>query len=139
MLLRKVLLASLVFCYTAIFAENNDEEKLGQKLGDFLQNVGIETDLSIDGKGNMTAAFINQNERADFENGTFSYEGDVNLHYLKRASNFGYGIECCIKTRSGIIKQGQAIVDSFYGFIETWVTTFSYVFRYILLNLPKRL
>lgn len=120
MLLRKVLLTSLVFCYSsAIFAESNDEVKLGQKLDEFLRNAGIETDLSVDGKGNMTAAFINQNEQTDFENGTFSYEGDVNLHYLKMASNFGYGVECCVKTRSGIIKQGQAIVDSLYGFIET--------------------
>ena len=121
MLLKKILLASAVCCFgTAVCStESNDEVKLGQKLSDFLRNAGIETDLSVDGKGNMTAAFINQNEKGDFENGTFSYEGDVNLHYRKRANDFGYGVECCVKTRSGMIKQGRAIVDSLYGFIET--------------------
>lgn len=107
------------FCCYAFFAVCEDEVLLSQKFDKFLKDSGIETDLSFDGNGNAAVVFISQNKSPAFENESFSYDGDINFHYCKRASSFGYGVECGIKTRSGIIKSGSAIVDSLYVYIES--------------------
>lgn len=117
---KKVFFVSILCCQ--IFSVQCEEENvklLHENVDEFLENVGLDTNLSFSGDGNLTAAFIHQKETANFENESMSYQGNIDLHYLNHTNEFGYGFEFSVKTRSGIIKTGSAIVDEFYAFIET--------------------
>lgn len=107
------------FCFSA-FAENDDDDDLllNERVSEWLRESDIDTGFSFNGDGNITATIVNQNVPRDYDSGSCSYQGNIYVRYLGRTDTFGYGCECRIKTDSGIIKTGSAIVNEAYAFIE---------------------
>ncbi|MBR1734133.1 MAG: porin [Alphaproteobacteria bacterium] len=121
-MLKKILCISVMSCQSLIASYEDTEEVklLHEKVDEFLANVGFGNNLSFSGDGNLAITMTHQKKNnSEIESGYASYEGNIDLHYLNRTSDFGYGFEFSVKTRSGMIKTGRAIVDELYAFIET--------------------
>jgi predicted porin len=108
--------------WSKAFGENEDayeEDKLlNEKISEKLLENGIDCPFVFNGDIDCTCLFVKQKERADFNNTVASLRGNVNLAYLGRADNYGYGFEIGCKINSGIIKQGDATVQTSFIFFE---------------------
>lgn len=99
--------------------ENHDETRLGQCISDHLnETFKCDTGFTFDGKGIFLTTVAKQDEDTGLDNITFVYDGELNIHFLKRTNSLGIGLESCIKTRSGLIKGDRAIFDSLYAYVE---------------------
>lgn len=94
--------------------------RLGQYMSDALNKAfNCDTGLTFDGKGIFLSTAAEQDIKGEKENVTFAYDGEFNIHFLKKISGLGFGLESCIKTRSGLIKGDRAIFDSLYAYLES--------------------
>ncbi len=104
-------------CFTQVNAD--DSKLLGEFIKDQCKNVPLLEDLSIDGQLNLAFVASNQTLSNDVDIPSFSLDGDVYINYKKVVDGIGFGFKIGTKARSGMIKEGSAIVDSSYVFAET--------------------
>ncbi|MCR5225003.1 MAG: porin [Alphaproteobacteria bacterium] len=122
MLFKNYVAVAAMLCSTGfVFAEDNADEDLllHEIVKQKLAEEGIETGFDFSGDLNLTHLYIGQAITGDKENMSTSLQGAVNLKYLGKADSFGYGFELGAKTKSGIIKQGNAILEVAYVFLDT--------------------
>ena len=115
------LLTIAACCSSSIaLAEDKTEDKLlHEYISDKLIENDIDTGFSFYGDLNLTQSFINQSIKDGLDNAATSLQGGINLLYSGKAASFGYGFELGAKTKSGIIKQGNAIIEVAYLFIDS--------------------
>lgn len=105
---------------SAVSAANSDFTRLDQYMSDTLnKSFNCDTGLTFDGEGILLSTIAKQDEKGDKDKVNFVYDGEFNVHFLKKVSNVGFGIESCIKTRSGLIKGDRAIFDALYTYLES--------------------
>lgn len=113
---------SPLLCVICLAEEPDDTPLLNEFLMEQLKQYGIETNWSFSGELNGAAIAIHQKlgekDGAPDEGCFATLDGDVYLRYFKRDTSFGYGLEIGNKVKSGILKQGSAIVDTSYIFVE---------------------
>lgn len=111
---------SAISCSAGVAADSiEDDQLLHEYVNNKLVEKGIDTGFSFSGDLNFTQTFINQSIDDGFDNAAASLQGNVNLLYSARATSCGYGFEVGAKTNSGIIKQGNAIVEVAYVFVDS--------------------
>ncbi len=116
---KKLLVFSLLpLCCFADNAENQESKLLHEWFEEKLEQNGHHTNWSFSGNLNGSAIAINQSLSQD-DNCFATLEGEAFINYDGKYDGLGYGIEICNKIRSGIIKGGNAIVDSSYLYIES--------------------
>ncbi|MDR2067675.1 MAG: porin [Holosporaceae bacterium] len=99
--------------------EFNDDELLNETITKRLREAGIDANLCFCGSLDFSAMFINQTEKKDKDGAVASLQGDINLKYLQKYDGYGFGCEIGAKTRSGVVKSGQAVLDSSFLFMES--------------------
>jgi predicted porin len=97
----------------------NDNELLNEMVVKRLREADVDANLCFCGCLDFSAMFINQTERKDKDGSVASLQGDANLKYLQKHDGYGFGCEMGVKTRSGIIKSGRAMLDSSFLFVES--------------------
>lgn len=94
-------------------------KRLGQCMSDALNEAfGCDTGLTFDGEGIFLTTAAKQDINEGKDDVTFVYDGEFNIHFLKKVDKVGFGIESCIKTRSALIKGDRAIFDALYAYLE---------------------
>ncbi len=122
-------LVAALSSFGVVFGEaaksEEDDQLLGETISEKLSDAGIDG-FKLSGNLNLTHLYIKQSIENDKDNLSTSLQGDVNLTYLGKADSFGYGFEIGTKTKSGIIKQGKAIVETAYLFLDTMYGKFKF-------------
>ena len=112
------LLSPLMFMACLAEEQVTETKLLGELCSEKLKEKGIDTGWSF--SGDLNGAFVALHQKIQSDDTSFAtLEGNVYLKYFKRDTKFGFGLEVGNKVRSGVLKQGSAIVDTSYVFVET--------------------
>ena len=121
---KKLLVFSLLPCLCFAQAGAKDVNAEDTKLfGDFVKdqtdNVSLLEGLTVNGELKFGFVTSNQYLSKNVDNPTAFLDGDVNLNYKKVIDGIGWGFKIKANARSGLVKQGSAIVDTSYLFADT--------------------
>lgn len=100
-------------------AEAEDTKLFGDFVKDQTNDVPLLEGLTVDGELKFGFVTSNQSLSGDVDNPTAFLDGDVNLNYKKVIDGIGWGFKIKANARSGLVKQGSAIVDTSYLFADT--------------------
>lgn len=100
-------------------AEAEDTKLFGDFVKDQTNDVPLLEGLTVDGELKFGFVTSNQSLSDDVDNPTAFLDGDVNLNYKKVIDGIGWGFKIKANARSGLVKQGSAIVDTSYLFADT--------------------
>ena len=123
---KNLLIFSLLplLCFAQANAKDVNVETEDTKLfGDFVkdQTDGIPLLDGLTISGEMKFGFVTSNQRrsTDVDIPSAFLDGDVDINYKKVVDGIAWGFKIGTKARSGLLKQGSAIVDSSYLFADT--------------------
>lgn len=102
---------------SAVSANAEEDQLLNEFVKDKLAEIGINTNLRFYGDINTT--FASTHQTLDRENPTAVIEGNVYIAYDNRYGDLGYGLNIGNKIKSGELKQGAAIVDTSYLYLQS--------------------
>lgn len=118
---KKLMLFSLLPCLCSAVTPDKAETEsklLHEIFLEQLEQRDIETNWSFDGEINFSAVAVKQDVEFDDSFST-AMDGDIYLRYQNTFfDDYGWGLVIGTKAQSGIIKQGSAIVDSSYLYLE---------------------
>jgi predicted porin len=126
--MKKTITAALSFCCycggllaaTSDFIENYDEDiVLNEWIAEQLREAGYDANLSFCGDANFTTTYINQSLSSKKDSTAASYQGNIDLRFLKKCDSFGCGFEIGTKQKSSMVKPGSAVVNTSYVFLDT--------------------
>ncbi|MDR2794493.1 MAG: porin [Holosporaceae bacterium] len=111
-----------VLATVSVFAETVEELDENASLNEIIRqkmsDPNNDMPLSFCGDLNLTALFISQDKNEDYDGSSESLQGNIGLIYVGKKNKFGYGVEIGVKTDSGLIKQGAAIMKTAFVFVE---------------------
>lgn len=101
-----------------VYTDEYEHMLFNEWIKDGLKKAGFDTKLCFYGDSHLTGTFVNQSNPDDLDSQSCSHQGNIYIEYQNRTNEFGYGFEIRTKQTSGIIKQGGAIFNSSYVFVE---------------------
>ncbi|MDR3179388.1 MAG: porin [Holosporaceae bacterium] len=111
----------LILATAGVFAETVEELDEGKSLNEMIRRKMLgsdDTPFSFCGDLNLTALFISQDKSEGYDDSSASLQGNIGLVCAGKGNGFGYGAEIGVKTDSGLIKQGAAIMKTAFIFAE---------------------
>ncbi len=118
---KKLVLLSLLpfLCYAEENATSSEDVKLlNESVDELLKENGYDTNWSFSGILNGSAVMLHQSIPTD-DTATASLDGDIYIRYDNKWNDLGFGLEIGNKVKSGLLKQGSAIVDTSFIYIES--------------------
>jgi len=121
---KNLLVFSLLPCLCFAQANAKDVNAEDTKLfGDFVKeqtdDIPLLEGLTVDGELKFGFVTANQHLSKEVDNPSAFLDGDVDINYKTVVDGIAWGFKIGTHARSGLVKQGSAIVDSSFLFADT--------------------